>query len=233
MAIAFVARRANAAGQAAALTYTIAVTAGSTGNLLLVAVQFGFPGSGTVTANSVSDNGLGSAWQRDVSKAAVGVSSTTGCALFSTALGGTPPTSLTLTMSAGTVVTGWSVLEFSGTATVSWFDTASAVKTSTAVSTDTTNAATPAAAGELGVGCFGLVSASTAFVAGGSYTSAGALAGVAEQVGAEYLLSVGSGSQTASASWTTGSVVNDWLAFYKAAAAAVSDHLLTTTGVGH
>lgn len=234
MAITFVSRRADAQNQAAATTYTIPVTAGTTGDLLLVVVHIAVPSAGSNSASSVSDNGTGSAWQRDVTRSATFAGTAVGYALFSTALGSSPPTSLTLTIAAATSVVGYSVFEFAGTATSSWFDAASVPAQGAGSTSVTTAAVTPAAAGELAFMSMGLTAAATAWTPGGSYVSAGAIAGVQHEVGAEYILSGSSGSQTASASWTTSAIAVGCLAFYKAlAAGGATDHLLTSTGVGH
>jgi hypothetical protein len=234
VAITFVSRRANAANAAAALTYTIAVSAGTTGNLLLVIVHIAVPSSGSNNAASVSDNGVGSAWQRDITRNAATTGTLVGHAVFSTALGATPPTSLTLTMAGATSVVGYQVLEFAGTATSSWFDASSTITQGAAGTSFTTSSVTPAAAGELALLNVGLTAAATAWTPGGSYVSTGAVLGVQHEVGAAYILSGSSGAQTASASWTTTVVPTGALTFYKAlAAAGATDHNLTSTGVGH
>lgn len=118
--------------------------------------------------------------------------------------------------------------EFSGVVTATWTDvTASATGSGTAVTAGTTAAA---AAGDLGIGAWG-IAANTTFTADGSHTKFTDVSSAAPlSLGGEYNVSV-SGAQ--SATMTAGATGN-WAgvqATYKAAAAS-TQHLLATMGVG-
>ncbi len=106
----FSGRRA-AAHHTAATTYTITGMSGITaGNLLILALAIN-GGAVGVILSTVTDNGAGSAWNRDASLSTT--NSQTGIAIWSTIVGATPPTSITVTLSGALpLATSYMVAEF-------------------------------------------------------------------------------------------------------------------------
>lgn len=184
MAYSFVAER-HSARHAAGTSYTVSITAGTTGNLLICMLAI-TAGTGARSLSSLTDNGTGSAWQTDVSHAAS--STLNGVYLVSTKIGSGAPTQITINFS-GSVSSALKVIELSGNATSSWFDVGNNAAQA-AGTTASTPSISPAASGELIVAAYATNTAQTSFTADSNYTAEGTPPGTGNcEICAQYRLS--------------------------------------------
>jgi hypothetical protein len=224
MAASFVAQRASQ-HNAAALSTAVTITAGTTGNLLVVLYV---TAAASATINAVTDNGTGSAWQNDVKVNPL--NARTGILLASTIIGATPPTQVTVGQSVS-LASAVKIMEFSGIAATSWFDLGTSTVQS-ATTAATAGPISPTASGELIVAGWSSAAAQSSFTAGTGYTASGTPTNTAgPDIAAEYKLS-GTTSETATGTFsaTLTTAAEGAIGAYKAAA---TEHWLTATGFGH
>lgn len=226
MAAAFVAERAKA--RATAGNPTQAVSGTTNGNLLVISFAIASMAVGTGSLTSVSDTG-GNTWNV-VANGQTATTTTPGIFIAYSFLTAAPGTiTMTTSGSFGNGIS-WKVEEFSGLAA---FDTASTAKQNPAATSLTTNAATPAGAGELAIVASANQVAQSTVTAGSGYTLAGTVLNTSppEPI-LEYNLSAGSGSQTATLSWGTSGKSAGQLAFFTISG-GITDHNLSSCGCGH
>src|SRR5579859_6193268 len=140
MAVTAIAQRVSAHQAAGSGFTTGAFTAGTTGNFLVAVLAFAASAANTI--QDPTDNGSGSAWQRDVNfNPSNGVHN--GILVASTIIGGTPPTTATFAWT-GTSATAVKIFEFAGVASSAWLDVAGTPAAQSAGTAASASTITPA-----------------------------------------------------------------------------------------
>lgn len=225
MAIAYVGNRGSGTPTISTSTTQFSPTSTIAAGDLVVLIYICAP-TAARTLNSVTDSGSNT-WTVDKQ---IQNGTSTVCVIASSVLTTQLTISSTITATWSATMVGqvprYNCEEFSGVASSTWTDvTASATGSGTALTAGTTAAA---AAGDLGIGGWGITGSST-FTADGSHTKFTDFS-TGPSIGGEYNVSV-SGTQSAT---MTASATGTWAgvqATYKAAAAS-TQHLLATMGVG-